>query len=137
MISIPTISKCYLLKFKTPHSLEILSPNSDSKAVCDQIHLLLPLNQLQHLIVEGILDHSIKYKDKMFFDLDQQLLVYIRGEGGIGKSRVVNAIQIDYFLYSKRREFVISASTNSAANSIGKSIVYTTLKVNNRAGKNY
>lgn len=72
----------------------------------------------------------------MFLDLDQQLLVYIRDEGGIKKSRVINIIRIDYFLYSKRRKFVISVSTSSTANGIGKSTVHTTFRVNNRAGKN-
>lgn len=73
----------------------------------------------------------------MFLDLDQQLLVYIRGEEGIRKSRVINIIRIDYFLYSKRKEFVISVSTSSTANGIGKNTVHTIFRVNNRVGKNY
>ena len=48
----------------------MLLPNNNFKAICDQIYLLLLLNQLQYLVVEGILDHSIKYKGKMFLDLD-------------------------------------------------------------------
>ena len=43
-----TISKGHIPKSEMAHFLEMLSPNSNSKAVCDQIYLLLPLNQLQH-----------------------------------------------------------------------------------------
>lgn len=49
----------------------------------------------------------------------------------------MNTIQIDYFLYSKKKEFVISISTSFAANNIDKSTVYTTFKINNKAKKNY
>lgn len=100
---IPTINKSYLPKFKSSYTLKMLSTNSGSKAVCDQIYLILPLNQLQHLTVEGILDHSIKNKGKMFLDLDQQLLVYIRDEGGIEKSRVVNVIQMGFSLLGRKK----------------------------------
>ncbi len=117
--------------------LDILLPNSDSRALCDHIYLLLPLNQLQRLIVEGILDHAIKFKEKMFLDSGKQLLIYIRGERGVGKSRVMKVIEMGFILLSRRNELVISAPTGSAANSIGGSIVHIALGVNNRAGKNY
>ncbi len=114
-----------------------MPPDSDSKTVCDQIHLLLQLNQLQRLIVEGILDHVIKNKGRMYLDSDQQLLIYVRGEGAVGKSRVVKAIEMGFTLLGRRKELVISAPTGSAANVIGRSTVHTALGVNNRAGKNY
>lgn len=92
---------------------------------------------MQRLTVEGVLDHAIKNKEKMFLDLDQQLLVYIRGEGGVRKSRVVNTIQMGFSLLGRKKELVISAPTGSTANRIGGSTVDTALGINNRAGKNY
>ncbi len=120
-----------------PRTLDILPSDSDFRAVCNHIHLLLPLNQLQHLIVKGILDHTIKFKGKMFFNSGEQLLIYIRGEEGVGKSRVVKTIEMGFILLSRRKELVISAPTGSTANDIGRSTMHTALGVNNRVAKNY
>ncbi len=120
-----------------PCTSDTLSPNSDFRVVCDQIHLLLPLNQLQCLIVKRILDYAIKFKRKMFLDSGEQLLIYIRGKGGVGKSRVVKAIEMGFILLSRRKKLVISAPTSSAANGIGGNTVHTVLGVNNQAEKNY
>lgn len=42
-----------------------------------------------------------------------------------------------FTLLGRRKELVISIPTSSEANSIGGNIVHTTLKVSNRANKNY
>lgn len=64
---IPIIRRNLLSKLGSSYFLDVLPPDSDSKTVCDHIHLLLLLNQLQHLIIETILDHTIKNKGNMFF----------------------------------------------------------------------
>ncbi len=112
-------------------TLDILPPNNDFRAVCDHIYLLLLLNQLQYLIVKGILDHTIKFKGKMFLDSKEQLLIYIRGKRKIGKSRVVTAIEMSFILLGIRKELVIFAPTGSAANSIGGSTVQIEFDINN------
>ncbi len=114
-----------------------MPPDSDFRAVCDHIHLLLPLNQLQCLIIEGILDHAIKFKGKIFLNSGEQLLIYIKDKRGVGKSRVVKVIEMGFILLSRRKELVISMLTGSVANSIGKNTVHTILGINNRAEKNY
>ncbi len=73
----------------------------------------------------------------MFLDSGEQLLINIRGEGGVGKSRVMKAIEMGLILLSRKKELRISASTGSAVNGIGGSTVYTALGINNRAEKNY
>ncbi len=73
----------------------------------------------------------------MFLDSGEQLLIYIRGKGGVGKSRVVKAIEMSFILLSRRKELEISERTGSAANGIGGSTVHTVLDVNNQVGKNY
>ncbi len=88
------------------------------------------------MIVEGILDHAIKFKGKIFLDSREQILIYIRVEGRVGKSRVMKVIEMGFILLSRRKELVISAPTGSAANGIVGSIVHTALGVDNRAGKN-
>lgn len=83
------------------------------------------------------MDHNIKNKGKMFLNLDQQLLVYIRIEKGIAKSRVVNAIWPDFFLLGNRKELVISTPIGFAVNSICGSIMHTALGIINKIEKNY
>lgn len=83
------------------------------------------------MIVKRILDHVIKFKEKIFLDSKKQLLIYIRVEKGIRKSRVVKAIKIGFILLSKKKKLVVSTLTSSTANSIDGSIVYITLRVNN------
>lgn len=72
----------------------------------------------------------------MFLNLNQQLLVYIRVEKGIKKSKVVNAISIGFILLDRETKLVISVPINSTANGIGGITVYITLRVNSKVGKN-
>lgn len=128
---IPEVIADLIPKSANPCTLNILPLNSDSKTVYDYIHLLLSLNQLQCLIVEGIMDHAIKFKGKMYLDSGEQLLIYIRDEGGVGKSKVVKAIEMGFILLNRRKELLISTPTNFAANGISRSIVHRVLEVNN------
>lgn len=114
-------------KLANPCTLDTLPPDSIYRVVYDHIYLLLLSNQLQRLIVKGILDHTIKFKRKMFLDSGEQLLIYIKGEGRVGKSRIVKVIEIDFILLSRRKELVISAPTSFVVNDIDRSIVYTAL----------
>lgn len=41
---IPIISQDHLTESESSHIFEVLLPNSDSKAICDQIHLIQQLN---------------------------------------------------------------------------------------------
>lgn len=65
------------------------------------------------------------------------MLIYIRGEEGVGKSKVVNIIEMDFSLLSRRKEFVISLPTGSIANDIDGGTLHTTLGINTGAEKNY
>lgn len=89
------------------------------------------------MTLKGILDYTIKNKGKIYFDLDQQLLIYIKGEEGIRKSRVIKVIKMDFIILSRRKDLVISMPIDSAANSIGRSTTDNTLGINNWVGKNY
>lgn len=121
----------------TPYFLNVISPDSNFKAICNQIYLLLLLNQLQQLIIGDILDYIIKNKKRMYLDSNQQLLIYVRDEGRVGKSRIVKVIKIGFTLLGKRKELVISALTRFIANGISRSTIHTALRVNNQMEKNY
>ncbi len=79
-------------------------PDADCKTVCDHIHDLLPLDNLQRLVVEEIMDYIIKNKGKMRLDTGKQLLLYVRGEGGVGKSWVIKALEMGFALLDRRKE---------------------------------
>lgn len=134
---ISIISRNLLPKPGSFHYLDLLLPNSDSKTVCDYIYLLLSLNQLQHLTVKTILNHAIKNKENIFFYIDQQQFIYIKGEKRVRKSRVIKAIEMRFTILSKKKELVISAPTSLVANGVNRSTVYAALRVNNKAKKNY
>lgn len=89
------------------------------------------------MIVKEILDYTIKFQKKIYLDFEEQLLIYIRGKGGVEKSKVVKAIKMGFILVSIRKELVISAPTGFTANSIDRSIGYIALGVNNQVRKNY
>lgn len=73
----------------------------------------------------------------MFPDLDQQFFVFIKGKGGIGKSRVVNNIQMRFFLFGTREKLVIFTPTGFVINSISRNTIHIVFEINNRARKNY
>lgn len=117
--------------------MEVLSSDTNFETICDLIHQLLLLKKSWRLVIGGILDHVIKNKDKMFLDLDKQLLLYIRDESGMGKNGVLNVIQIGFILLGRGYELVISVPTSSAVNGISGSMIHIAAYVRSRAGKNY
>ena len=84
------------------------------------------------MTIKNILDHAIKNKGKMYLYIDQQILIYIRAEKEVQKSRVVKVIEMKFTLLSKKKNLVIFAHTGFAANEISKSTVYTTLEISDR-----
>lgn len=73
----------------------------------------------------------------MYFHINQQILIYIRSEREIKKNKVVKTIEIEFTLLGKKKELVSFVLTSFASNKIGKNIIYTILRVNNRIKKNY
>lgn len=63
-------------------------------------------------------------------------MIYIRVEGGVGRSRIVKAIEMRFTLLKRRKKLIIFAATGFTANDVSRSTVHTTLKVSNRARKN-
>ncbi|WP_375449089.1 AAA family ATPase [uncultured Nostoc sp.] len=113
--------------------LHNISPaNADCKAVADHINAVLPLNTLQRLVVEGVLDHVIRNKGRLCVTREDQLLLYVRGEGGVGKSRVIHALEMGFTLLDRRNELMLSAPTGYAAEGIGGSTVHTALSISTR-----
>jgi hypothetical protein len=67
-------------------------------AVTQLIQETLPLYYRQALVVRSILDHAIQFAGNSTVEAKDQLLLYIAGEGGTGKTRVIKAIELGYTL---------------------------------------
>lgn len=89
------------------------------------------------MIVKVILNYTIRNKGKIYLELNQQLLINVRGKDGIGKSEVVKTIKMGFILLSRKNELVISAPIDSVANGIGGYIVHIAIEVNIWIEKNY
>lgn len=117
--------------------MKILPSDTDFKTVYNHIHQSLPFNKLQRLVKEEILDYNIKNKGQKYFDLERQLLLYLKDKDKMGKSWIVNAIKIGFILLDRESELVISTLSGSVANSVGKSTIDIAICVSSQTQKNY
>lgn len=85
--------------------------------------------------MEGIFDHVIQNKGRFCITREDQLLLYVKGKGEIGKNRVIYTLEMSFTLLNKRNELMISALIECAAESIRGSIVYTALSISTRKAK--
>ncbi len=97
--------------------------------LCDAMHTILPMNKTQRLIVEWVLHRVITTTVSNGVQKESQLLLYIRGEGGVCKSRVVKGIEQGFSLLSRRADLVLAAPTGAATSNIEGNIVHTCLGI--------
>lgn len=96
-----------------------LGENPQAVILCNIIQNRLPLNHLQRVVIEEALNHAIVNKGNQCGHRSDQLLLYVRGEGGVGKSRVVKAIYLGFSFLKRRTELLIATRTGAAAANIG------------------
>lgn len=65
----------------------------------------------------------IRNKDRLCITREAQVLVYIKVEGAVGKSCVINVWEMCFILLNKKNEFMILALIRCATESIGDSKV--------------
>ena len=110
------------------HSRLFLEENPSASAVLDLVCQKLPLNQKQRLVAEKIISEAISWKDHPYDTSKRdQLLLYVGGEAGTGKSRIVKAVMIALSLLQRDAEIVLMAPTGSAADNIDGNTYHTTL----------
>ncbi len=95
------------------------------------------MNEMQKLIVEKVFYSLSKISNFNCDWIKDQLLLYIHGEGGVGKSRIIHAIEMECALLLQNSDLIITTPTGAVANNIGGSTIYTSLAigVRNRYGK--
>ncbi len=112
-----------------------LSENPEVIILYDIIQDRLPLNHLQRVVVKKVLNHTILNKGNQCHHRSEQLLLYVRGEGGVGKSRVVKAIHLRFSFLKRRKELLIAAPTGVAAANIGGATIHGALSIQDRIQK--
>lgn len=96
---------------------------SDGVSLVGAIAEKWTLNKEQRRAFEIVAKHTLKEKPV-------QLLMYLAGPGGTGKSRVINALR-DYFESRKEsRRFRVAAYTGVAARNIGGATLHALLQLN-------
>ncbi len=126
----PIIGK---IKMSEEHLTEIessrLSDNPQAIILCDIIQDRLLLNHLQRVVVEKVLNHTICNKGNQCHLRNDQLLLYVREERGVGKSRIVKAIHLGFSFLKRRKELLIAAPAGAAAANIGGATIHGVLSI--------
>lgn len=82
-----------------------------------------------------MLNHAILNKGNQCRHKSEQLLLYVQGEGGVGKSRIVKAIHLGFSFLKRQTELLIAAPTGAAAANIGGATIHGALSIDDRIQK--
>ena len=119
------MSEEYLTKIKS----SCLGDNLEAIILCDIIQDRLPFNHLQRVIIEKVLNHAIFNKKNQCHHRSNQLLLYVKREGGVGKNRIVKAIHLRFSFLKRRKELLIAAPTGAAVVNIGDATIHKALNM--------
>jgi len=98
-------------------------------SVTELVRETLPLNQKQFLVVRKILSHAIRHDGKLTLDAEDQMLFAVAGEGGVGKTRVIKAVELGLELLRRKDEVLLLAPTGAAAYNISGRTIHTALGI--------
>jgi Helitron helicase-like domain at N-terminus/PIF1-like helicase len=90
---------------------------------------IAPLNPKQKRTVSMVFYHVMRLHGRPIVEKEDQFLLYVAGEGGTGKSRVVEAIKLGMELLGREKEVVVTAPTGNSANHIQGNTIHTALDV--------
>ena len=107
-----------------------MGPNPTGTSVTELVHETLPLNQKHFLVVRKILSHAIKHHGKPTLEAEDQMLLAVTGERGVGKTRVIKAVELGFELRRRKEEVILLAPTGVAAYNIGGRTIHTALSIN-------
>jgi RecG-like helicase len=90
----------------------------------------LPLNRKQRLVVERVLSGALAWKNHAYdASKREQMLHYVGGEGGVGKSQVIKAIVAGMDFIHRKDEVIFMAPTGAAADNISRNTYHTCLGI--------
>lgn len=99
---------------------------SITSLVCNDI----PLNGKQCLVVEKVMSDLLNCAANPYdSSVRNQTLLYVGGEGGVGKSQIIRAIVAAMDLIYRKEEVILMAPTGAAADAIGGNTYHTSLGI--------
>jgi hypothetical protein len=113
-----------------PQGINRIGPNPTGSQVTQLVQETLPLNRKQCLVVTMILDHAIAHAGWSAINAEDQLLLYVAGEGGTGKTQIIKAIKLGYTYLQREAELLLMAPTGAAAYNIGGRTIHAALGIN-------
>jgi hypothetical protein len=82
------------------------------------------------MVVERILSEALAWADHPYDALKRrQSLLYIGGEGGVGKSQIIKVIMVGMDLIWRKDEVILMAPTGAAADNIGGNTYHMSLGI--------
>jgi hypothetical protein len=115
-----------------PHAAGLaarVGQNPSPLHISDLITDVLPLNAKQKRTVSMIFYHVLRHQGKPAVETDDQFLLYVGGEGGTGKSWVIDAVRLGMKLLEREKEVLVIAPTGNAAKNVRGSTIHTGLDV--------
>jgi hypothetical protein len=106
-----------------------LGRNPSPRHITHLISEVLPLNSKQKRTVSMIFYHALRHQGKPAVEKDDQFLLYVGGEGGTGKSRIIEAVRLGMQLLERQNEVLVIAPTGNAAKNVQGSTIHTGLDV--------
>ncbi|KAJ5367847.1 hypothetical protein N7541_001788 [Penicillium brevicompactum] len=107
-----------------------IAENPTASSIIAAIGNDVPLNEKQRLVVKKVMsDLLICAGNPYDSSLREQSLLYVGGEGGVGKSQIIKAIVAAIDLICRREEVIIMAPTGAAADAIGGSTYHNSLGI--------
>ncbi|KAL6229760.1 hypothetical protein BDW75DRAFT_245436 [Aspergillus navahoensis] len=99
-------------------------------SITSLVRELIPLNQKQRIIVEKVLTEILRCTNHPYNpSRRKQMLLYVGGEGGVGKSQIIKATTVAMDLLHRKNEIILMAPTGAAADVIGGSTYHTSLGI--------
>lgn len=87
------------------------------------------LQSLLRVVIKEVLNHAILNKGNQCYHESEQLLLYIRGEEEVRKSRFVKAIYLGFGFFKRQKELLIVALISAATANIGGAIIHRVLSI--------
>src|SRR6266480_6100335 len=116
-----------------PHTIAALatrlSQNPSPLNITNLISEVMPLNTKQKRTVSMVFYHVMRNQGKLAVEKDDQFLLYVAGEGGTGKSWVIEAVRLGMKLLEREQEVLVIAPTGNAANHVQGSTIHTGLDI--------
>ncbi|KAJ5556021.1 hypothetical protein N7513_003663 [Penicillium frequentans] len=118
------------LSLDLEHRRSEIGQNPSGASLTSLVRDIIPLNEKQRLVVERVMSNLLACVNNPYVSsMRKQTLLYVGGEGGVGKSQIIKAVVAAMDLIHRKDEVILMAPTGAAADVIGGSTYHTSLGI--------